>query len=365
MKQLQTLKSDLLKTRIIESPNDSINDDEIIVAIENFAFTTNNVTYGVAGDTIGYWQFFKTTKDLNKEWGCIPVWGFAKVIQSSNSNIIEGERLFGYFPPSDTLIIHPIKITDQGFSDGKDHRKDLPAVYNNYIRVNGDNNYDPSKDNLRSLLFPLHITSFCICDALEDEAYLDADQIIVVSASSKTAIGLAQGLKDSDETPNIIGLTSTKNIDFVTKLGCYDQVISYDQLSTIDSDLKTVMVDMAGSREILGTLHGSLGNNMLKCYTVGMTHWENEVTAEDALGQAMLRERTEFFFAPAHIQKRFKDWGYKGYNQRTNEFMTKRSKQSKDWMSVIEIDGIENFIETYNQIVIGNINPNEGIIVKI
>ena len=212
MKQLQTLKSDLLKTRIIESPNDSINNDEIIVAIENFAFTTNNVTYGVAGDTIGYWQFFKTTQDLNKEWGCIPVWGFAKVIQSSNSNIIEGERLFGYFPPGDTLVIHPIKITDQGFSDGKDHRKDLPAVYNNYIRVNGDNNYDPSKDNLRSLLFPLHITSFCICDALEDEAYLDADQIIVVSASSKTAIGLAQGLKDSEETPNIIGLTSFKKV---------------------------------------------------------------------------------------------------------------------------------------------------------
>jgi hypothetical protein len=45
--------------------------------------------------------------------------------------------------------------------------------------------------------------------------------------------------------------------------------------------------------------------------------------------------------------------------------MTKRSNQSKDWMSVIEIDGIENFIGTYNQIVVGNINPNEGIIVKI
>ena len=25
---------------------------------------------------------------------------------------------------------------------------------------------------------------------------------------------------------------------------------------------------------------------MLKCYTVGMTHWDNEVTAEDALGYA-------------------------------------------------------------------------------
>ena len=58
----------------------------------------------------------------------------------------------------------------------------------------------------------------------------------------------------------------------------------------------------------------SLGDNMLKCLTVGMTHWDNEVTAEDALGQAMLRDRTEFFFAPAHIQKRFKDWGLTAIN---------------------------------------------------
>ncbi len=276
-----------------------------------------------------------------------------------------GERLFGYFPPSDSLNLSPIKITDQGFTDGKEHRKDLPAVYNNYVRLSGDENYDISMDQVRSLLFPLHITSFCLCDALQDESYLGASQVIIVSASSKTAIGLAQGLADTNKAPKIIGLTSSKNTDFVTKLGCYDQVISYDQLSSINSNLKTVMVDMAGSREILGTLHGSLGDNMLKCYTVGMTHWDNEVTAEDALGQAMLRDRTEFFFAPAHIQKRFKDWGYEGYNQRTNEFMTKRSNQSKDWMSVIEIDGIENFIETYNKIVAGDINPKEGIIVKI
>jgi len=297
LKQLQTLKSELLKTRIVQTKNSEIEE----------------------GDTIGYWQFFKTTEDLDNEWGCIPVWGFANVTQSKNSCIKKGERLFGYFPPADSLVINPIKISDQAFSDGKDHRKDLPAVYNNYVRVNG-----------------------CICDALEEESYLNADQIIIVSASSKTAIGLAQGLKDSEQTPNIIGLTSSKNTDFVTKLGCYDKVISYDQL-----------------------LHGSLGDNMLKCYTVGMTHWDNEVTAEDALGQAMLRERTEFFFAPAHIQKRFKDWGYEGYNQRTNQFMSKRSNQSKDWMNIIEIDGLEKFIETYNQIVVGNINPKEGIIVKI
>jgi hypothetical protein len=231
--------------------------------------------------------------------------------------------------------------------------------------LSGDVNYDNSLDDIKSLLFPLHITSFCICDALEDEGYFGADQIIIVSASSKTAIGVAQGLQEVSNAPSILGLTSKKNIDFVKSLGCYDEVIAYDRLSDINFNLKSVMVDMAGSREILGTLHGSLANKMLKCLTVGMTHWDNEVTAEDALGQAMLRERTEFFFAPAHIQKRVKDWGHEDYNQKTNEFMKTRSSQSTDWMQVKKIIGLEDFISTYKKFITGDISPNEGIIVEL
>ncbi len=365
MKQLQTLKNDLSKTRIVQTKNPEIEAEEISVSIESFAFTSNNVTYGVAGNTIGYWQFFKTTEDANNEWGCIPVWGFAKIIKSNVDELIVGERLFGYFPPGDILNLKPIKVTNQGFADGKEHRKDLPAVYNNYLRLSGDANYDSSIDNIRSLLFPLHITSFCICDALQDEAYFGGDQIIIVSASSKTAIGLAQGLKETSSALSIIGLTSQKNLGFVKNLGCYDEVITYDHLSNVNFNLKSVMVDMAGSREILGTLHCSLADNMLKCLTVGMTHWDNEVTAEDALGQAMLRERTEFFFAPAHIQKRVTDWGYEGYNQKTNDFMKARSNQSIDWMQVKKINGLKNFISTYEKFVSGDINPNEGIIVEL
>ena len=365
MKQLQTFKNDLSKTRIIQTQSIEIEEGEISVSIESFAFTSNNITYGVAGDTIGYWQFFKTTEDANNEWGCIPVWGFAKIIKSNVDELIVGERLFGYFPPGDILNLQPIKVTNQGFADGKEHRKDLPAVYNNYLRLSGDINYDNSIDDIRSLLFPLHITSFCICDALEDQSYFEAEQIIIVSASSKTAIGLAQGLQEDSNAPSVIGLTSKKNIDFVENLNCYDEVITYDYLSNVNFNLKSVIVDMAGSREILGTLHGSLADKMLKCLTVGMTHWDNEVTAEDALGQAMLRERTEFFFAPGHIQKRVKDWGYEGYNQKTTDFMKARSNQSIDWMQVKKINGLENFISTYEKFVSGDINPNEGIIVEL
>ena len=125
------------------------------------------------------------------------------------------------------------------------------------------------------------------------------------------------------------------------------------------------MVDMAGNREILGTLHGKLADKMLKCLTVGMTHWDNETTAEDALGQAMLRERTEFFFAPAHIQKRIGEWGHEGYTQKTNAFMSARALQSNNWMQIKKIIGLEDFTTTYKEVVAGQIKPHEGIIVKL
>ena len=45
--------------------------------------------------------------------------------------------------------------------------------------------------------------------------------------------------------------------------------------------------------------------------------------------------------------------------------MSSRVIQSKKWMKVKEIVGINLFLPTYNKIIAGDINPKEGIIVKI
>ena len=256
---------------------------------------------------------------------------------SNNDDIKNGERIFGYFPPANNLLVNPIKISPQSFVDGKEHRKELPPVYNNYVRLNGEENYDSSMDNVRALLFPLHITAFCLCDALEEQAYEGASQVIIISASSKTGIGLAQGLADNADSPKIVGLTSRNNTNFLEGLGCYDEVISYDQLEKINNQDLSVMVDMSGNQEILSSIQDSLGNNMVKCLTVGMTHWNKGGTVEDALAEAELQDRTEFFFAPSHIQKRNSDWGVEGYNKRTSIFMSKRAEQSREWMQIKEI----------------------------
>jgi len=56
------------------------------------------------------------------------MWGFGRIIQSKNDALSIGERLFGYFPPSENLNLNPIKITEENFIDGRAHRRDLPPV---------------------------------------------------------------------------------------------------------------------------------------------------------------------------------------------------------------------------------------------
>jgi hypothetical protein len=43
--------------------------------------------------------------------------------------------------------------------------------------------------------------------------------------------------------------------------------------------------------------------------------------------------------------------------------MAARAQQSKSWMQIKEIHGLENFTSTYEEVVAGKISPNEGIIV--
>ena len=366
MSEFQTYKKDLSQSRLVETDKAQALADlktgDILVEIERFAFTANNVTYGAAGDTIGYWKFFPATDNESADWGCLPVWGFAEISASKVEGLAVGERIYGYFPPADFLVMSPIKVSTQRFVDGVSHRAELPAVYNNYLLLSGEANYDASSDNVRALLNPLHVTSFCLCDALQSETYHGASQVLILSASSKTAIGVAQGLADDKNSPNIIAVTSRANHDFVTSLGCYDEIICYHQLGDIDASKATVMVDMAGNRAVLGAIHEALGDNMLSCISVGMTHWET-LSDNDPLAAKINRQRSSFFFAPAHVQKRVGDWGQEGFSQQAGAFTRAREQQSKDWMTVETVPDFTAFAEVYADVVAGIMNPNEGLIV--
>lgn len=360
MAQFQVNKNNFAQIRTVESSATSeLATGDIRVTVNRFAFTANNITYAAAGDMLGYWQFFPPLGDDTEGWGVIPVWGFAEITESTVDALPVGERLFGYFPPADHLLMTPQGVTKQRFIDGAEHRSQLPPGYNMYRRVAAEPGYDSSMDNERMLLWPLFITSFCLWDSLQFNNWYGAKQVIVVSASSKTSIGLAYALHDDETAPAAIGITSSRNLDLVNSLGLYDSSLTYDAIEELDANQPTVIVDMSGNSSVLGRLHSHLGENMKHCVNVGITHWEATGENPDINAQ-----RSEFFFAPAHIQMRVKDWGAEGFDEKTANFIKATVMKSRSWLKLKTLHGLDGLESVYADVCAGSVAPNEGIIIE-
>jgi hypothetical protein len=349
-------KGKLSETRQAQRAIPELEDGEILARVDSFALTANNITYGVVGDQFGYWQFFPATEG----WGIIPVWGFAEVVQTRHPEVMEGERLYGYFPMGSHLVLRPGNISEGSLLDETAHRASLPAVYNHYVRTAAEPHYDSSMDDERMLLFPLYATSFCLYDFLKDNEYFGASQIVITSASSKTAIGLAYGLKAEEASPACVALTSAGNLEKVNALGLYDSVTSYSGLTDIDATRSTVIVDMSGNGEVLSDLHAWLGDNMKYTSNVGATHHE----AND-MGPNFIRERSAMFFAPSHIQKRTRDWGPGEFGKRAFRFWYQASIKSRDWLVIRHHQGMQELPGLYLEVLEGKAVPDEGIIVSL
>ena len=360
MKQFQTNKSNLTESRQVPSKPIEISNGEIHLKVDRFAFTANNVTYAVMGDRLRYWEFFKPQGENADQWGIIPVWGFADVIESKCDDIPVGERLFGYFPPAHELSLKPSKVSAAAFIDASEHRISLPAGYNLYRRTSAEPDYNRKGDNERMLLFVLHLTSYCLHDMLQSNDWFNAQQVIVISASSKTSTGLGYGLVNDPKAPIAIGLTSARNIDLVNSIGAYDQAFTYEDIEKIDANVPTVIVDMSANTDVLSRLHIHLGDNMRFTSNVGLTHWDEPQNVS-----GINQERSEMFFAPAHIQQRIGDWGRQEFDEKSNSYIISSISKSREWMNVRELNGLDELAGVYANICNGLVAPDEGLVVTL
>jgi hypothetical protein len=356
---LEVVRNDLTQSRFTELPDAEDYDlapGEAMIRVDRFGLTANNITYGVAGDMIGYWQFFPA----DNEWGRIPVWGTGTVTDAGTTDLKAGATFYGYFPMSSYLVVKPEHVTERGFTDGAAHRAELPPVYNQYQLTSPENGFAEGTLDHRMVFFPLFATGFVLDDYLDDNSFFDADSVILSSASSKTSFSLAF-LLHSGRDKKVIGLTSTGNKAFVEKMGIYDQVVTYDDIDSLDASEKIAFVDMAGNGEVTANIHHHFGDNCVCSCGVGITHWESR----DGENPAELPgARHEMFFAPTQIQKRNQDWGPELYQQKMNDAWSRFLDAVDDWVTLNHREGRDAMQATYLEVLQGAA-PDQGFVVIV
>lgn len=364
MKQFQIDKTNPNRFRIMQT-EDSLDSAQIegigktksvVIKIERFAFTANNLTYYMVGDKLGYWKFFPALNTSSDEsWGVIPVWGVGQVISSNNDEVEVGSRFLGYFPPAEYLIMSNTTVNSSNLIDCSPHRLKLPQGYNVYrplpVQANNANAEVNTKqheqENYQMLLWPLYATSYCLSEVVDTIPAAQREQLLVLSASSKTSLGLAFALKEAGI--DAIGVTSEKRVASLEALGVYSKVISYEKLEMLQLK-STVVVDMSGNAKVKESIKHRLGALLTRYINVGLTHWQNVEPASDE----------EFFFAPAHIQQRMSDIGPAEYQKLSSGFVSKAIAWSAGWLKVKEFDGLAALQEDFSQHQQGQIPSNEG-----
>jgi len=352
-------RDDLHQCAFVDAPDPStiaLASGQVLLAVEAFAFTANNITYAVFGDAMRYWSFFPAREG----WGTVPVWGFATVARSAHPAIRSGERVYGYLPMSTHAVLQADDVTAGSFHDVSPHRRDLASIYNQYLRTAGDPGYDPTREAEQMLFRPLFLTGYLIDDFLADASFFGARSVVLSSASSKTAIGLAFCLSQRGrEQCEVVGLTSRANAPFVESLGCYHRVVAYDDVASLPATTPTVFVDMAGDTAVTSAVHRHFGDALRYSCSVGGTHWENL-----AFGQEFPGPRPVLFFAPTHVAKRIADWGGAGLQSRMGAAWASFLPGVDGWITVDRSSGREAIERVYGDTLDGRADPRRGYILS-
>lgn len=352
IRELIVNRQDFSKSQWV-SREAEVEDGQILIEIEKFALTANNITYAVAGDMLNYWAFFPAQEG----WGKIPVWGFARVVKSKCPAIPEGERLFGYLPMANYLVMQPERVTPGSFLDLYKQRRELHPVYNNYTRVTGAR----AHEDVEPILRPLFTTSFLIDDWLADNDFFGAKQVISISASSKTGLGLGFCLsRRRPAGPASIGLTSAGNKNFVEGTGFFDRAVAYGDVANLDASVPTAVVDFAGNGEVLSAVHHHFRDNLVESTTVGLSHKDAPRASGDLPGA-----KPHLFFAPDQMKKRNEEWGHEAYERKVGENWNAFASAAGKWMKLERSHGEAAISKVYADMLAGRINPAEGHLLSL
>ena len=358
MQQVHVQKSDLTKADVVELDEGALADGAVRLAIESFSVTANNVTYAVVGDGFGYWNFFPAPEGK----GIVPMWGHARVTQSNHPEFAEGERVYGYLPMASHLDVVPGKVNAGGFVDMAEHRQPMSPIYNQYSRLAADPEHDPNCESERMIFGPLFKTGFLIEYFMRAEDWFGARQMILTSASSKTAMGLASVAKRSSPNVKRVGLTSAGNVDFVTSCGLYDDVLAYDSVGDLAA-VPSVTVDFAGNAKLLGGLHHHLGDDLKYSCLVGATHIEERGGGMGGAGDLPGPTPT-LFFAPDHAVALFKEHGPERAGAMVVESWRGFLEDAGGSIEIERRSGLEAARDTFVEMVGGSVDPAKGIVME-
>lgn len=264
---LEFLRDDPLHTmRIVPDPLPEPAQGSVLLKIERFVLSSNNITYARTGDLLEYWSHFPAQEH---GWGRVPAWGTARVISGDSDLAAPGELFYGYLPMATHVLVEAEPLPT-GLRATSPERSEMYPLYRDMIRMN-----DPVDDVVLATTGAVAMTAAHLSDEIQASA---PAQVVFSSASSRTALTTAVVLREAGL--RVVGLTAADRAGAAGRAEAFDEVLSYDEVGDLAGIPGTVYVDVAGRAEITTAVAQTLGSALVRNLRVGATHPSSDASAQ-------------------------------------------------------------------------------------
>lgn len=269
MHQVVVSETSPLKAFVKPAPPLQVRDGDVLVHICKFVCTSNTITYALVGRSVLNTFVHYPTGDPN--FASSPAWGIGVVVASRAGHIKVGTRIRGYFPMRCYCVLKPSKVIQNTFEDMAEHRSKTINAYRSYTIQDLFSASKADNEDLAVAGGSLYSTGF---SASMQGEMKGATSVIYTSASSRTALTGAFAAKFNNLSFKRIGITSQRNLEFVKSTNYYNEVVTYDMVSTLRvlPNDKVAIYDMAGNVECNAELRKHFNRHIIDFSGVGKTH---------------------------------------------------------------------------------------------
>ncbi|MCX2980730.1 DUF2855 family protein [Halieaceae bacterium IMCC14734] len=386
-----TQRKTLAETLVLRDELPPLEHDEIRLRVDKVGLSANNLFYAQMGEA-PFLKFFSVypLSEEHKDLAIVPAWGVATIIESANPEFTVGEQYRGFLHMTNVVQMKA-RRTAEGFQAFGGKRDKINQAYNGFLTVAAGGTSpiagEGPKADLAMTSAPGGGSGFILYELLKMHAFYGANSVVLTSASSKLSLVTAQLLReqrDSGELQCVVGYTAKSNQAFVRSTGLYDLVICYEDALPDDTELKHLLVDVAGDAAI----YKRGKDKFVKAFAVGGTHADAEASVFTAFGPSgfvkmlidmvapasiktwaarRLSPKLEMFFAPTVISELLDKWGHEQMDIKSDAALTAFVDAAIDgnWMSVHRAETPEAAQAAYRRIVEGKVPPAEAVILAL
>jgi hypothetical protein len=211
------------------------------------------------------------------------------------------------------------------------------------------------------VLGPLFGTGFLLDAWLAEQEQFGARQIVLSSASSKTALAAAFQLSQRPQRDfQLMALTSPRHRSFCERVGCYDRVVEYEALGAQPKDTPTVLLDFAGDAGTVRAVHEHFGSALRYSCQIGFTHGSDLQPLQGLPGPA-----PELFFAPTHLEQQQKRKGAAAFGEELRAAQLAFFTFARGWLQIVHKTGQAQIEQAWREALAGRVDPACGVILSL